>query len=86
MKELIKQVNSIPKNTQDIINTRLLEFKSFQDKANEEWFSELCFCILTANSRAKTAINIQKEIGFEGFSKLSQPQRLYKKELSGKGI
>ena len=30
---------------------------------NEEWFSELCFCILTANSTAELGMKIQREVG-----------------------
>jgi N-glycosylase/DNA lyase len=45
----------------ETINQRLEEFKS------NDWFSELCFCLLTANSKAKTAISIQEELGTEGF-------------------
>lgn len=50
-----------------IVNSKLKEFET-----NNEWFSELCFCILTANSKAQTAINIQNEIGEKGFLNLSQ--------------
>jgi N-glycosylase/DNA lyase len=49
------------------IDTRLKEFLDFNDKGNESWFSEMCFCILTANSKAKTACNIQNELDCEGF-------------------
>lgn len=45
----------------ETINERLEEFK------NADWFSELCFCLLTSNSKAKTAISIQEEMGREGF-------------------
>ncbi len=48
-----------------VVNSKLKEFEN-----NKNWFSELCFCILTANSKAETAINIQNEIG-EDFDKLS---------------
>ena len=51
------------------VKQRLLEFESFKDKGSDEWFSELCFCILTANSKARTALEIQKELGSEGFCK-----------------
>jgi N-glycosylase/DNA lyase len=74
MKELIEKVNKIDKNIKSLIQQRLKEFSSFKDKNNEEWFSELCFCILTANSRAKTAINIQNELGFKGFSGKKQKE------------
>jgi len=40
---------------------------------NEEWFSELCFCILTANSSAEAGIKAQKSIG-KGFMTLSQEE------------
>lgn len=73
MKALLKRINGIDKDTKATIQQRLNEFRAFKDKkSNEEWFSELCFCILTANSRAKTALAIQNELGFKGFSKLSQ--------------
>ena len=38
-----------------IVKQRLKEFEAFKNKSTAEWFSELCFCILTANSKAETA-------------------------------
>jgi len=68
MQKLIKQINEIKKSeVSKIINNRLNGFSSFKDKHTNEWFSELCFCILTANSKAITAINIQNDLGSEGF-------------------
>nr|MBA4404797.1 N-glycosylase [Nanoarchaeum sp.] len=65
---LIKQIREL-QNTpiKQVVETRLKEFEN-----NNEWFSELCFCLLTANSKAETAINIQKELGQEGFLNLEQ--------------
>lgn len=57
-----------------LIEKRLQEFKDFENKASNEWFSELCFCILTANSKAQNAINIQNEIGVFGFLNYPQEQ------------
>jgi len=74
VKHLIKQINSIEKPIQDIISERLKEFSSFKNKTNPDWFSELCFCILTANSKARTALAIQKELGHKGFSSHSEKQ------------
>ncbi len=54
------------------IDFRLSEFKEMGRKGNEEWFSELCFCILTANSSARLGLKIQNEIGASGF--LSLPE------------
>jgi N-glycosylase/DNA lyase len=43
-------------------------FKPFLDVEHDsDTFSELCFCILTANSTAKLGIKIQRELGSEGF-------------------
>jgi len=68
MQSLLNQVKSLEKTeVNNLIENKLKEFKSFENKTNEEWFSELCFCILTANSRASTAIAIQKELGPKGF-------------------
>jgi N-glycosylase/DNA lyase len=52
------------------IDARLEEFARLNKKGEKEWFSELCFCLLTANSKARTAFNIQNELGFDGFYSL----------------
>ena len=59
-------------NTNHLIETRINEFQELNKKEAGEWFSELCFCILTANSKAQNAINIQNEIGSDGFKNYSQ--------------
>jgi N-glycosylase/DNA lyase len=53
-----------------IVDKRLKEFEALGKKPSKEWFSELCFCILTANSKAITALKIQKELGAKGFCSL----------------
>lgn len=71
-------LNSVKKvqegDVKNIINSRLKKFESFDLREEKEWFSEMCFCLLTANSKAETAINIQREIGSDGFLKFSQEQ------------
>ncbi len=54
------------------IDKRLNEFKSFKNKSQDSWFAELCFCILTANSKAITAKAIQDELGEKGFLTYSE--------------
>lgn len=49
------------------IDSRLKEFESLNRKNTKHWFSELCFCILTANSKAQTALKIQDELKAKGF-------------------
>jgi len=68
---LKKKVITLTKNNDisNVVEKRLIEFSK-----NKCWFSELCFCILTANSKAITAIQIQKKVKEEGFLKLDQNQ------------
>lgn len=48
------------------------DFRPFADHVYEaDLFSELCFCILTANSSALMGIKLQKAIGIEGFKNMS---------------
>lgn len=70
---LIKDVKALQNSpVSKLVDKTLNDFTLLGKKGNNEWFSELCFCILTANSKAQTAINIQKELGFKGFSTFSQ--------------
>jgi N-glycosylase/DNA lyase len=57
-----------------LVRTRLAEFQSMGKKGNKDWFSELCFCILTANSKASTALAIQHKLGCAGFLSLGKRQ------------
>lgn len=73
MNELIEKVRQLEKTEiNDVITKRLSEFESFKNKSEDEWFSELCFCILTANAKQKTGAAIQNQIQAEGFKTLSQ--------------
>ena len=74
MQSLITQIRSLSPEITQTIDTRLKEFQSFSSKDEKEWFSELCFCILTANSRATTALAIQKELQAQGFLNKSQSE------------
>lgn len=73
MNELVEKVRQLEKTEiNDIVNKRLAEFEAFKTKSEDEWFSELCFCILTANAKQKTGAAIQNQIQAEGFKTLSQ--------------
>jgi len=64
MKLLIKKIKELQDSpVNDLANQRIKEFESFKNKNNSAWFSELCFCILAANSKQKTSENIQKKLG-----------------------
>ena len=67
---LIKEIKALQKSkVRQKVGKRLREFERFRSKNTRQLFSELCFCILTANSKARTAIRIQDELGAEGFCK-----------------
>ncbi|MBS7655870.1 N-glycosylase/DNA lyase [Candidatus Bathyarchaeota archaeon] len=85
MKEnLIKKIISLKQTEiKQLVEKRVKEFKDFYLKPNEEWFSELCFCILTANSSAELGIKIQKEIKAEGFLTLSKEELALKLKAFG---
>ena len=71
---LIKEIKTLQRSPiSKTIGKRLREFTALGKKENKELFSELCFCLLTANSKASTALNIQKELGPKGF--LCLPKR-----------
>ena len=57
---------------QTVIEQRLADFATFKNKSEDEWFSELCFCILAANAKQKTSAEIQAQLSHEGFKTLSQ--------------
>lgn len=60
--------------TNPLIEKRISEFQELHKKDNKEWFSELCFCLLTANSKAATALQIQSELGPDGFLHLPEEE------------
>ena len=63
MKILCGQIFDLKKNKRLVkeIEKRTGEFSSFRSKPDEKWFSELCYCLLTANSSAATCMRIQRE-------------------------
>ena len=56
----------------NLIYNRLIEFAELGRQGNDEWFSELCFCVLTANAQAQRAIDIQKYLGIAGFMQATE--------------
>jgi len=58
-------------NVKRLVERRMLEFEAVGRSSPQRIFSELCFCILTANFTAWRAIAIQRKVG-GGFSTLSE--------------
>ena len=67
-------MNNFDLKSNSLIEERLKEFEALNKAENKLWFSELCFCILTANSKALNAIQIQNEIGADGFINKTQDE------------
>lgn len=84
MKSVLTQIKKVKNSkTKKIIDQRIKEFERLNKGTNEEWFCELCFCLMTANWKAKESIQLQKELSHEGFCKWSE-NRLAK-HLKDKG-
>ncbi len=61
--EIINEIKKHKKSEiKKIIDNRIKEFEEV-GKNKDKIFSELCFCILTANSSADNCIRVQKEAG-----------------------
>jgi len=65
-----------------IIDARIKEFRRIGRKPSPVWFTELCFCILTANSTAERCIDVHTKVG-KGF--LNLPQSRLQRELKSYG-
>ncbi len=77
---LIGRINDLRESTiKKTVEKRLKEFKSLNSGTNKQWFSELCFCLLTANTSAELGMRIQEELGYEGFTDNASEEELAKK-------
>jgi len=64
MKKLIERIGMVRLEKGGEVRNRINELKS-----NKNWFSELCFCILTANYTAEGGIRIQNAVNdFSGYT------------------
>lgn len=71
-KDLVKKILELKKSSiSSIVDARLKEFRTFQNRSAGELFNELCFCITTANCAAESCIRMQQTIG-DGYNTLSE--------------
>jgi len=71
---LVKSIQELKSSeVSELVAGKIREFRELGKKGNEIWFSELCFCILTANSTAKLGLKIQEELG-DGFLTLPKKE------------
>lgn len=82
---MFEELLSVKDRVKPFVEKRLSEFKQLGQKGKTTFdfrpfadyvyeadvFSELCFCILTANSSALMGIKLQKTIGIEGFKSMN---------------
>lgn len=81
MERLANEVMKLKSSkTGRLIRKRIEEFIGLHDQDDEFWFSELCFCLLTANCSAEMGVRIQQTIG-QKFSTL--PAHILAKRLKG---
>src|SRR3989344_1379891 len=83
MKALLKRISGL-KNSEikKVIEARVKEFEASGRAGNSKLFSELCFCLLTANFNAERAIVIQGAIG-DGFYTLPEKKLAKKLKILG---
>lgn len=73
MQKLIRTIQGLKKvPLSSTVQNRLSDFEKMHGKGNSEWFNEMCFCLLTANSSAEMGLKVQSALGFDGFFNLSQ--------------
>lgn len=70
-KNLIERLEELRNSSVgEAVRARMDEFRNVGCGGNRGWFSEMCFCTLTANSKAKLGIKIQRDLGPTGFLSL----------------
>jgi len=82
-RDLLEKIEQL-KNSEvkKLVDARINEFKELGKKSDNEIFSELCFCILTANFNAERSIKIQNDIK-SGFCNLMESQLVEKLRQHG---
>ncbi len=70
MNRLIEKIAKTDSKVKRIIDERWDDFTAMHRTGEDKWFSELCFCILTANTSAEMGVRVQKALGYEGFAKI----------------
>lgn len=84
MQKLLSKIQKVKDSPEKrVIDSRIKEFESILKRKNkEEIFSELCFCLMTANWQAQKAIHLQKEL-YEDFFKAEEKELARKLKEKG---
>ncbi|PNR92928.1 DNA lyase [Petrotoga sp. HWHPT.55.6.3] len=76
---LVNKIEDVKLAIKDEVERRFEEFRDIGKNGDElDLFSELSFCVLTANWRAKGGIKAQKLITKEGFAQYNEEQLILK--------
>ncbi|PNR96622.1 DNA lyase [Petrotoga sp. 9PWA.NaAc.5.4] len=76
---MIRQIEKLKESIEDQVEKRFQEFKNIGEKGDKlDLYSELCFCILTANWKAKGGIKAQQVISKSGFATFSEEELIKK--------
>jgi N-glycosylase/DNA lyase len=83
MENLINRIENLKNSSfSKLVFQRIKEFEELGKEREESVFSELCFCLLTANFQAEKCIEIQKDIG-RGFGFLPEKELADKLKKAG---
>ena len=79
MQKLIQAIAVLQSNeVGELVQKRMQEFKNIHEKTNKEWFSELCFCLLTANTSAQMGLKMQNALSYNDLAFLPKEQLVKK--------
>jgi N-glycosylase/DNA lyase len=70
VQSLVRRVQAVDSDTKQLIDKRWGEFVAKRHESENVWFTEMCFCILTANTSAEMGLRVQKNMGYDGFAKI----------------
>ncbi len=74
MESLLRELGELRKGpVRKTVDARLREFRELGRGSAEDIFSELCFCLMTANCSAERCVRAQEEID-TGFMTLPEPE------------
>lgn len=72
--DIVAKILSLKETISPLVEKRIKEFEKKNGEGDLEWFSELSFCILTANTSAELGIKIQNNITPLEFATLSEDE------------
>ena len=67
MEKLTAKIEQYRKPLKQMVKEKLAYFKKNKEARLEEWFSELCYCIMASVDSDKVSLKIQKKLGYSGF-------------------